>query len=77
MVVTVGLAITVVPLEVLRLPDGDQLYDAAVPDAVKVLLPPTQIKSYKGLTLTVGIRFTVTTTLAVEEHRLASVAVTV
>lgn len=67
MVVTVGLAVTGVPVDADRLVAGAQLYVAA-PDAVMVELVPLHIAAGDGVTVSTGIGFTVTVTVAVVTH---------
>jgi hypothetical protein len=71
-VVAVGETLTDEPV---KLP-GIHTYVAA-PVAVSVAEPPTQIAEEEVLAVTVGSGFTVTETVAVEEHPKAFVPVTV
>jgi len=52
-VVVVGLAITVVPVFVLSPVEGAHVKDAALPEAVRVALPPVQKEEEVGVTDTV------------------------
>jgi hypothetical protein len=64
-VVTVGVAVTVPPVEELRVDDGDQVYVFA-PLAFSVADAPLHIVG--ELTVTVGVGFTVTTAVAAAVH---------
>lgn len=74
MVVTVGLAVTVVPVVALKPVAGAQAYVAA-PAPVNVILLPKQIAP--EFTVTVNTLITVTVAIAVFVHPFASVPVTV
>ena len=74
-VVAVGLAVTVAPVVEDKPVEGLQLYVEA-PLAVSDVLEPLQIVT-EGETVTVGLGFTVTLTVAVLVHPFASVPVTV
>lgn len=63
-VVVVGFAVTVAPVDALRPVTGDQLYVVA-PLAVKLVDVPEQIATVPGDMLTLGIGFTVTVVVAV------------
>ena len=68
-----GLAVTVAPVVALRPAAGDQLYVLAVPLAVRV----TGLHWLFGVTLTVGLGFTVTVTVPDGTEQVPSVPVTV
>ena len=74
-VVTVGLAVTLAPTVADKPVAGDQEYDVEVPLAVKPVEKPVQIATLDPA-LTVGNGLTVTVTLDVLLHELASVPVT-
>jgi hypothetical protein len=65
--VLVGEAVTVAPVVALKPVAGDQLYVVA-PLAVKEVLFPEQIVGDAGLTVTLGVEFTVTVTVVLLEH---------
>ena len=74
--VDAGLAVTVAPVVADKPVEGDQLYDVP-PLAVNDTLLPLQIVADDGETDIVGKEFTVTVTVPVLMHPLASVPVTV
>lgn len=60
-VVDNGVALTIAPVEALKVAEGVHVYVAA-PDAVRFTFPPGQIVGVNGATDIVGVGFTVTTT---------------
>ena len=72
----VGLAVTLAPVEALKLPEGLQVYVLA-PDALKVVLPPTQMVDEDAVNVKVGIGDIVMVTVLLLVHPLPSVAFTV
>ena len=74
--VLVGLAVTELPVDELKLPVGDQAYVVA-PLAVKLVELPLHILAAPEETVTVGNVFTVTATVFVFTHPFALVPVTV
>ena len=73
--VDAGLANTLVPVVEDKPVDGLQLYEFA-PVAVNVVVPPVHIKALAAEAVTIGFCSTVTVTVVVLTHPLASVPVT-
>jgi hypothetical protein len=75
-VVADGVATTLAPVVADKPPAGDQVYEDAVPDAVKVVLLPVAIVT-SDPAFTVGSGLTVTVVVAVDVPHEAAAAVIV
>jgi hypothetical protein len=75
-VVTVGVAVTGVPVGGVTLTEGAHVYDVA-PLAVNEVLVPLHIVGAFGVTIKVGVGFTLIITFAVSIHPFTVVSVTV
>ena len=75
-VVAVGVAITGVPLGLLKLTDGDHVHDIIAPVTERVELPPIHICWGRPRTLISGGKLTVTVALVAELPQPAIVPVT-
>ncbi len=75
-VVTVGVAITVLPVVALNAVEGDQAYKAA-PEAFKLIVEPGQSMAFTGITFNPVPDLTLTVTFPELAHPLLFVAATV
>jgi hypothetical protein len=66
-VLTVGDAVTFVPVDALRLAVGDHVYDVP-PAAVSTTLPPAQTDGVGGVTVMVGVGFIERLTVVESAH---------